>query len=330
LNDIYPYKMFPVLKEKIWGGTLALKYKLDIIEEIKKYLLPIGEYWEISDHDQEQSIVINGKFKGYTLNKLIKTLSKEAMLGNKKLRNGRFPILFKILDTSKVLSVQVHPDADTAKKLNDKEGSKFESWYIIERREGACIYLSIDCENKEEFMTCLKTGKLKEKLIKVPVNPQDAFFIPPGTLHAIGPGILLAEIQENSDTTYRVYDWDRPGKDGKPRELHIDKAIECLEFPMNQNFDVVRGTPYKIDGLTIYPMIKRKEFSYDEFFLKGKAYYETKGSFLGIFVFKGEVKITTPDTTLTLYPLQTALCPAALEEIKLASEVYSKGLFISY
>ncbi|MCK8825376.1 class I mannose-6-phosphate isomerase [Fuchsiella alkaliacetigena] len=232
--------MQAVYKEKIWGGQ-ALKEKF--AKEIPN--TSIGESWELMDDGQRSSRIINGELAGKELSEIIE---KEAsnILGSLVSRKDypRFPLLIKFLDAKDRLSVQVHPDDEYAAKYEGGELGKTELWYIIEAQEGAKLICGLDSEvTKEEFKTAVEQGSLEEYLIELEVEAGDVVFIPAGTVHSIKEGILVAEIQQNSDLTYRIHDWERVDNDGQARELHLESALEAINFGQNW--------AGKVEGLTI-------------------------------------------------------------------------------
>lgn len=213
-----PFKLSPAFKDYIWGGT---KLRSDFG---KKCDLPkIAESWELSCHKDGNSTIVGGDFNGMTLAQFIDKNGK-SVLGTNCEDFENFPILIKLIDAKDNLSVQVHPSNDYALKVEGEYG-KTEMWYIVDCDEGASLLYGFKKEiSKDEFAERILNNTLLEVTNSVPVKKGDVFFIEAGTLHAIGKGILIAEIQQNSNTTYRIYDYGRVGNDGKPRELHIEKA----------------------------------------------------------------------------------------------------------
>ncbi|MGV8145465.1 MAG: type I phosphomannose isomerase catalytic subunit [Alkaliphilus sp.] len=218
---LYPLKLKKVFKERVWGGQYLRDSKT-----------PIGESWEICDHEEGVSIVTSGALEGETITELMKR-HQEALLGiNNVVKNMRFPLLIKFIDANDKLSVQVHPKDDYAYK-HENEPGKTEMWYIISAKPGARLVYGLKKHiTKEIFKKAIDNNRIEETLNEVEVKKGDVFFIPAGMVHAIGEGIVIAEIQQNSNTTYRVYDWDRVGLDGKPRELHIEKALDVIDFDL--------------------------------------------------------------------------------------------------
>lgn len=226
---LYPLKFEPILKHRIWGGS-KLKTILG-----KKEGKQIGESWELSGVEGDVSVVSNGKLQGISLNDLIEKY-KEDLLGKEVYQSHpkTFPLLFKFIDALEVLSVQVHPGDRLAEERHQSYG-KTEMWYILQSRPESELLIGFkEDSTPEEYLKHLHSGNLPDLLHKEKVKKGDAFLISPGTIHAIGKGILLAEIQQTSDITYRIYDWDRKDQDGNSRELHTDMAIDAIDFSQAQ------------------------------------------------------------------------------------------------
>ena len=215
-----PMKLKPAVKDYLWGGT-RLREEYGVDAPLDK----LAEAWMLSCHPQGEDLIENGRYQGLTLTQAIKQMGA-ACLGTHAQKFAYFPILIKLIDAKDNLSVQVHPDDAYARRV-EKEFGKTEAWYILDAEEGAELIYGFRREiGQEEFRRRIADGTLMEVVNRVPVKKGDLFFIEAGTLHAIGKGILLAEVQQNSNTTYRVYDYGRVGKDGKQRELHVDQAVE--------------------------------------------------------------------------------------------------------
>ncbi|MGN0571409.1 MAG: type I phosphomannose isomerase catalytic subunit [Candidatus Fimenecus sp.] len=235
-------KLRPALKDYLWGGTrlktdFGLKSDLDIV----------AEGWMLSCHKDGENIIENGKYKDKTLSDAIAAEGAE-ILGTNAQRFDRFPILIKLIDAKKDLSIQVHPDNDYALRVEGEYG-KTECWYILDCDEGAeLIYGFKQKISKEEFKQRIADNTFLEVVNTVPVHKGDLFFIDAGTLHAIGKGILLAEIQQNSNSTYRVYDYGRLGADGKPRPLHTEKAVDVTNCIPPTHRTVPQGEKVNCDG----------------------------------------------------------------------------------
>lgn len=212
----------PIYKERVWGGQkLATLLGRSIPDNT-----PIGESWDIVDREEDQSVVTQGVHKGKTLKQLLESHGADIM-GPSYKPKAPFPILVKWLDCKDTLSVQVHPPQALANELNGE--AKTENWYILESEPLAQLYLGLTPNTQlSDFISAIEHNRLEPLLGKIPTQAGDSYLIPSGTLHAIGGGNLILEIQQNSDTTYRVYDWNRDGLDGTPRKLHIENSIKSL------------------------------------------------------------------------------------------------------
>lgn len=222
---LYPLKFKPILKEKIWGV----------------------ESWNIAAHKNGMSVVSNGPLKGKTLGELIE-LYGDNLLGEvmNQQNIAKFPLLIKLLDTADILSVQVHPDDNYAAIYEIGELGKTEMWYIIDAEPEATIVYGIEpYTTRDEFEKAIQEGNLEKYLKWLEVESGDVVYMPAGMVHAIGAGILLCEIQQNSDTTYRVYDWNRVDENGRPRDLHVKKALDVIDFEGKYDRS-------KLEGLTVY------------------------------------------------------------------------------
>ena len=215
-----PVKLSPAFKDYLWGGE-----KLKSEFNKKCDLSPLAESWELTAHKDGQSFVASGEFSGLTLTEYIEKIGKEA-LGKNSEKYDYFPLLIKFIDAKGDLSVQVHPSDEYA-LAHEGEYGKTEMWYILDCDEGACLYYGFSKDiSREEYENAIKEGKLCDILNRVRVKKGDVFFIPAGTVHAIGAGIVICEIQQNSNTTYRVFDYNRRDKNGNLRPLHVEKALE--------------------------------------------------------------------------------------------------------
>ncbi|MAL60930.1 MAG: mannose-6-phosphate isomerase [Flavobacteriaceae bacterium] len=224
-SKLYPLKFHPQLKEKVWGGSKLVSVLG------KKGKGKLGESWELSGVKNNISIVANGALNGENLNMLIEEYGTD-LLGEAVLKKygKEFPLLFKFIDAREDLSVQLHPDDEVAKQRHNSFG-KTEMWYIQQADKDARLILGFNQKmDKETYLQHLSKKAITKILHAEKVQKGDAFFIAPGTVHAIGAGVLLAEIQQTSDITYRIYDWDRPDVDGSMRELHTDLALDVISF----------------------------------------------------------------------------------------------------
>lgn len=221
---LYPLKFRPIFKERVWGArNLERLYRKSLPPGV-----PIGESWEISDRPGDVSVIENGSLAGRELHWLMEHHPRE-LLGHAPALNGRFPLLIKILDAQETLSLQVHPPTSKAAEL--KAEPKTEMWFITEARPGAALFVGLRRGvTRAEFERSIHDGTVAKCFHRHDVNAGDAMFLPSGRAHSIGAGNVLFEIQQNSDTTYRVFDWNRLGLDGKPRELHIEQSLASIDF----------------------------------------------------------------------------------------------------
>lgn len=244
---LYPLKFRPIYKKRIWGGWKLREIFGKNLPEGEK----IGESWELADLPDDKSIIENGQLADKTLGSILKEYPKQ-LTGNENF-TAPFPLLIKFLDAEDILSVQVHPDRQTCLQMATGE-PKTECWYIIAAQPGAFIYKGLkDGVTKEKFTEAIKTGKVEKMLKKFEVKAGQCHLLPAGTLHTIGPGILIAEIQIPSDTTYRIFDWNRVDDTGKGRQLHIPQALESIHFgqtaelPITTTGSLVDCEYFKID-----------------------------------------------------------------------------------
>lgn len=233
MNSLYPFKFKNIHKEKVWGGKKLKQYFDDIPQEIEQ----LGESWVLSGVKGDQSEITNGFLEENELNELVEVYMGD-LVGEKNYERfgNTFPILLKLIDTNDWLSIQVHPDDKLAKQRNAGSG-KSEMWYILEAESDSQLISGFSKKvNKEEYLQRLASNELKLILNYENVKAGDVFYIPSGRVHAIGSGITLAEIQQTSDTTYRIYDWDRKDDQGNSRELHTEDALDALNFEVEKSY----------------------------------------------------------------------------------------------
>ena len=248
--EMYPLKCRPIFKPRIWGG-----WKLhDVFGKNLPTGQLIGESWELTDMPDDKTVVDNGPLTGQTLCEVLHKYSRPITGRNNYC--GPFPLLIKFIDSHEVLSVQVHPDAAACSRIS-RGKPKTECWYIIQAETGAVIYKGLKSgTTKQQFENAIKNGTCAELLNSVTVHPGECHFIPAGTCHAIGAGLLIAEIQQPSDTTHRVFDWNRiDSATGKPRPLHIKEALECIHFGQTADNLPVR---------TVGRLVETEAFSLDK------------------------------------------------------------------
>ena len=312
---LYPLKFKPILKEKIWGGD-KLKFK----DHANYKDHSIGESWELSGVEGSISVVENGRLEGRSLQDLLHEFSAE-LVGNRVYDKFKeeFPILIKFIDAKDDLSVQLHPDDQLAKQRHGSFG-KTEMWYILETEDKASLVLDFkDKITPTEYQEILNTNQLKSALNIVKVNPGDTFFIKPGLVHAIGAGVLLAEIQQTSDITYRLYDWDRKDSYNIERELHTDLALEAIDFSHTSDFkiDYTPKLNTKV-SLADTPFFKTQFIEIEGHNLLD---YSKLDSFV-IFMNIGtqEANLTYDGKIYTILEKQTILIPAQINSIEIESK----------
>ena len=304
---MYPLLLKPAVKDYLWGGTrLKTEYKYETDKDIA------AEAWVLSCHKDGADTVINGDLAGKTLSEVIELWGDKA-IGKKAAEFPYFPLLIKLIDAKDRLSVQVHPDDEYALK-NEGEFGKTEMWYVVDCDEGAELIYGFNREvSKEEFERRIKDNTLPEICNYVPVHKGDVFFISAGTLHAIGAGILIAEVQQNSNTTYRVSDYGRLGVDGKPRPLHIEKALEVTSrteptVPYGNVGEIMQekyGTIRKLASCNL--------FTAELLSLGGETELSLSDSFISLLVLDGELNIAWDGGSISAKKGGSIFIPADLK-----------------
>ncbi|MBP2620074.1 mannose-6-phosphate isomerase, class I [Streptococcus panodentis] len=270
-----PLFLQSVMQEKIWGGTrLRDEFGYEIPSD------KVGEYWAISAHPNGVSTIKNGRFAGLGLDRLY--ADHRELFGNSSL--PVFPLLTKILDANDWLSVQVHPD-DAYGLKHEGELGKTECWYVIAAEPGAEIIYGHNASSKEELRRQIEAQNWDQLLTKVKVKAGDFFYVPSGTMHAIGSGILILETQQSSDTTYRVYDFDRKDEEGSLRELHLDKSIDVLNIGKPANS---RPVSLQVDDLRSTLLVANDFFAVYKWELTGQAVFEKTADYLLVSILAGQ------------------------------------------
>jgi mannose-6-phosphate isomerase len=325
MAGLYPLKFNPIFLEKIWGGN-RIKTVLG-----KDYDLPnCGESWELSAVEGNVSVVRNGFLKGNNLTELVEVYMGD-LLGDKVYKKFgiEFPLLFKFIDADADLSIQVHPGDELAAKRHNAYG-KTEMWYVIHAEKGALINSGFNREiTREEYVEFLEKGKLTEILCFEETFPGDVFFIPAGRIHAIGKGILLAEIQQTSDVTYRIYDYERRDKEGKIRELHNELALDAIEFAYHSEYK----TKYESESNKSSEIVSCPYFTTNmlRFNQKLEKDYHQLDSFVVYMNLKGSFSIEFETGTEVVEQGETVLIPASLENfnlVPLTPEVETLEIYI--
>jgi mannose-6-phosphate isomerase len=309
MHPLYPLTFVPVLKRYLWGGRRLGTVLGKPIGEGDDY----AESWEIADHDQGQSIVAEGPLAGTSLRELVNSRGRE-LLGRHAPRL-RFPLIFKYLDCQRDLSIQVHPNDEAAAMLKPPDLGKTEAWLILDAQPGSRVFagLRAGCD-REALIRAIREGEMERCLRPLAGNAGQCLFIPAGTVHALGAGLLVAEIQQASDTTYRLYDWGRVGPDGKPRKLHIDEALAAINFSTT---DVEPQRPQPTGNPHIERLVECEEFVLDRWTLTSDEGIGGDDQFHIISVLEGELTVYAGGER-TLRHGQTALLPASLPRASLS------------
>ncbi len=301
---MYPLLLKAPIKDYIWGGT---KLKTDFGFQTDKDIA--AEAWLLSCHRDGMNTVLNGEHKGKTINEVLEIWGSAA-LGKNAEKFSYFPILIKFIDAKQSLSVQVHPEDEYA-LLVEGEYGKTEMWYIVDCEEGAELVYGFQKDiSKEEFERRIKDNTLMDVCNSVPVEKGDVFFIAAGTLHAIGAGILIAEVQQNSNSTYRVFDFGRLGADGKPRELHIDKA---LEVTVCETPKIPYGKVGKVIGDGITELVSCDKFTARAVDLNGVLDICSPDSFVSVIVLEGDAVIEYENEKTVLTKGSSVFVPAGIK-----------------
>ena len=304
-------KLTPAMKDYIWGGT-RLSTEFDMVSFTDRQ----AEAWVLSCHEAGHSIIENGEDKGRTLAEVIAEKGKDC-LGTNCEKFSFFPILIKLIDARDNLSVQVHPDDEYAMRVEGEYG-KTEAWYIMDCDEGAEIIYGFKKDiTKEEFRKSIEENTLLDYVNRVKVKKGDIFFIEAGTLHAICKGILLAEVQQNSNTTYRVYDYGRL-QNGKPRELHVEKALDVTSTKAIDASGKPMGETVKKDGYSETLLTSCELFTMKKLEIEEKAVVVADStSFVSLVCLDGNGVVMHGDTCVTLYKGESVFIPASYGEVEI-------------
>ena len=304
-------KLTPAFKDYLWGGT-----KLRDVYHKPCDFDKIAESWELSTHPAGQSKISGGEYDGLTLEEYFEKLGKAA-LGKNCQRFQDFPVLIKFIDAKDPLSIQVHPSDEYALRVEHQYG-KTEMWYVMDCEPGAYLYFGVNREvTREEFAQRIADNTVLEVLNKVDVHPGDVFFIQSGTIHAIGAGILICEIQQNSNCTYRVYDYDRRGADGKPRELHVEKALEVSRFTPSPRQETTAGEE-TVPGGKKRPLAACNYFATQRLTVDTAMELEVgEDSFASLIVLTGSGTAAGPENQVSFVPGDSLFVPAGTGKVTL-------------
>lgn len=309
---LYPLKFKPLFKERIWGGR---ELELSFGKKLPKDKI-IGESWEISGVKGDVSVVANGFLKGNNLQELIETYMGD-LVGDRVYETfgDEFPLLIKLIDAQDFLSIQVHPDDELSKQRHGAYG-KTEMWYVIDHKPGAELFLGFNQEvDKEKYMRYLAKGELDSLLTRFKVEKGSAYFIPAGAIHAIGKGILIAEIQQTSDVTYRVFDFNRVDDQGKSRELHTELAIDAINYEQRDDYDVTKVAKSN----QVVQLESCKYFETNKIAIDGSVAREfgDLDSFVIYICLEGSLEVKTDAGSETISKGESILVPAIFSDIKL-------------
>ncbi len=303
-TTLYPFTFIPILKERIWGGTKLKNYlNKPISSEIT------GESWELSTVPNDVSVINNGIFKGKNLNELV-DLYPEEILGKEvyKRFGKQFPLLFKYLDAREDLSIQLHPNDELAKVRHNSFG-KTEMWYVMQADEKARLIVGFkEDSSKEKYLQKLESNDILSLLKEISVKKGDVFLLETGTIHAIGAGIVIAEIQQTSDVTYRIYDWDRVDANGNKRELHTELAIDAINYKTTSAKKEYEAIENKSISVVDCPYFKTNIISLNDAILIDK----TSDSFMVLMCTEGHFEFILEDQKYTYQTGDTVLIPAVL------------------
>lgn len=312
MKSLYPLRFKSIFKDKIWGGQrIKSVMGLDFSP-----LQNCGEAWVLSGIENEQSVVTNGFLAENELNELVEIYMGD-LVGEKNFEEfgNQFPILVKLIDTNDWLSIQVHPDDKLAEKRGLARG-KTEMWYLLDAERDAEIVLGFKEEiDRKKYQNLLETKNLKSALNIENVKAGDVFYVPAGRVHALGPGMLLAEIQQTSDTTYRIYDWDRIDVDGTMRELHVDEALDAIDFKVQKDY----RTSHKVEKNKTSELVKSKYFTTNllELDVPLQKDYVALDSFVIYLCVEGAYALLYGDEKVTAQKGETILIPATMNEVKI-------------
>ena len=314
MSELYPFIFTPHFKERVWGGRN--------LERLYGKPLPpgqvIGESWEITDRPEGVSVIANGPLAGKTLHWLMEQHAAE-LLGADRAGMKTFPLLVKILDAQEKLSLQVHPPAAQAKELQGEP--KTEMWFIADATPAADLFVGLQRGvTRADFERKVRDGSVAECFHHIPVKAGDTMFLPSGRVHAIGAGSVIFEIQQNSDTTYRVFDWNRLGLDGKPRDLHVAQSLASIDFedfePALVKSEYSRNETFAVRYLVDDPLFRANAWQVR----RDKRFYVSSGLPQIFGVVRGKLTLRGNNVDVALQPGDFCLVPAAMERITIQTE----------
>ena len=319
---LYPLRFHPIFKEKIWGG----KKLHDLLGKKCGHIETCGESWELSAVEGNVSVVADGPLAGKPFDQLIHEY-RSALVGKRVYRDykNEFPLLIKFLDAREDLSIQVHPDDELANRRHGGRG-KTEMWYIISSDEGSSLITGFNRSiDPGTFSDLMRQGKLEDVLNREEANAGDVFFIPAGRIHTIGKGILLAEIQQSSDTTYRVYDFDRTDADGNKRDLHIEEAKEALDYSFHESYRTSYQSRLNEDNVIVEcPYFTTSQLKLTETF----ELPVDRQSFRILILLEGSMTLSWKEGSLDARKGDVYLIPASLNKLDLIPQQQAEALLV--
>lgn len=315
-------KFRPILKQVLWGGNKIISFK-----QLDADMEQVGESWEVSGVKDNESIVANGQYEGMKLNDLV-ALLKGDLVGKENYERfgNEFPLLIKFIDASKQLSIQVHPNDEQAKAKGLKRG-KTEMWYIMESAPDATLLSGLKrAITPEEYKAMVENDTITDALCEYRVGEDDVFYLPAGRIHSIGAGTFLAEIQETSDVTYRIYDFKRKDKDGNYRQLHTEAAAECIDYSVESDYRT-NYEPRKNEGVELAQCahFTTSVYDLDEPMLLD---YSELDSFVVLIALSGECTLSTGDAETQLRAGETVLLPATTQTLNVSGTVKFLETFV--
>ena len=315
-------KFRPILKQVLWGGNKIIPFK-----QLDAEMEQVGESWEVSGVKDNESIVANGEYEGMKLNDLV-ALLKGDLVGKENYERfgNEFPLLIKFIDASKQLSIQVHPNDEQAKAKGLKRG-KTEMWYIMESAPDATLLSGLKrAITPEEYKAMVENDTITDALCEYRVGEGDVFYLPAGRIHSIGAGTFLAEIQETSDVTYRIYDFKRKDKDGNYRQLHTEEASECIDYSVENDYRT-KYEARKNEGVELVQCthFTTSVYDLDEPMLLD---YSELDSFVVLIALSGECTLSTGDAETQLRAGETVLLPATTQTLNVSGTVKFLETFV--
>lgn len=319
-QELYPLLFTPILKPTIWGG----KKLASVLDKPATDIESCGESWEISGVPNNISVVANGPLADVGLTDLIKEYKGELLGKAVYQKYGeKFPLLIKFIDATQDLSIQVHPNDDLARRRHDSFG-KTEMWYVVDAEEGATLISGFKKEtSKEEYLEYFNSGRLTDLLNQELVSNDEVYFLPAGRVHTIGKGLLIAEIQQTSDITYRIYDFDRVDQDGNKRELHVEEALDAIDFKYYDNIKTTYNNLSTAEELVSCAYFVCNRINTDQAILRD---YKNLDSFKILMVLEGSGSLITSAGSFSYTKGNTYLIPASINDLRLVPTNHNKIL----